>query len=341
MLAVGAIVIVLLAGGIFFVMKKDATPPPPPKKIGITEYILQMRPVVDGFIAGMEEQGYREGIDVVYVREPVAEGDVKKLTAINDTYIDQNVDLIFAVTSVSAKSALAETTAKERTDIPIVFSHANQVVEQKLVNSFKSSGNNMTGVAVNFAEVTERKLEFLKKINPDIKKIAVFDAAVTDPAGRAVMIEVEKAAPKFDLTVVKYPIKNDAGPASIEEAKATMSKMKSGDFDAYFHLPGNVVNQHEFILLGIDMTKRLKIPSVWHAESDVESGGLFSYGHDLTAMGKQTAVIISKVLKGTLPTDIPIEFPQKNSLTINKKVAQELGVTIPPQILSITDKVIE
>ena len=334
-----AIALVIVAGvaGYMKFGGQSALSPVEPKKVGIAEYVKQSQPVTEGFLEAMKAMGYKEGRDVVYVREEPANGDEAKLKTIIDGYLADNVDLIFAVTSVSARVALAETKAQGKTNIPVVYAHANQVVEQKLAQSFRSSGNNMTGVVLNFTEITEKKLEFLKKINPNIKKVAVFDAAVTDPAGRSVMVELEKAAPKFGLTVVKYALKKGPGAESIQEAKDVIAKMKPGEFDAYIHLPGNVVSQEEFIKVAIDMTKSLKVLSAWLVNSDAEKGGLLAYGHDLEEMGKQSAVYVDKVFKGTLPTDIPIEFPQKNSLAVNLKTAREIGVTIPPDLLSIAD----
>ena len=58
-------------------------------------------------------------------------------------------------------------------------------------------------------------------------------------------------------------------------------------------------------------------------------------------MGIQTAVMVDKVLKGKLPTDIPVELPNKNSLIINAKTAEEAGIKIPPSLLQIADRVIK
>ncbi|MGB8176451.1 MAG: ABC transporter substrate binding protein, partial [Pseudolabrys sp.] len=73
----------------------------------------------------------------------------------------------------------------------------------------------------------------------------------------------------------------------------------------------------------------------------VEAGGLLSYGPVLASMWRQSGVIVTKVLKGAKPTDLPIEQPTKFELLVNAKTAQSLGLTIPPNLLLRADAVIE
>lgn len=308
--------------------------------IGILRYIKQVDKVEEGFYQGMKDLGYIEGQNVHYVVTPYGESPAK-MQGLAQGLIDQNVDLIVAITSVAAGGAKKATEASNRTDLPIVFTHSNQPDKQGHIQSFQSSGNNLTGVAINYEVVTEKKLEFLKRIDPSIKRIGTLDADFTDPAGKLILEALKNGASKFGVEIVPYKVKNDVGPKATQEIAGIASSINSGDIDAFFHLAGPVSNPAENVQLIIDMAKRLKIPAVYLVDTQVEQGGLFSYAHDMVSMGKQTSVIVDKVLRGTKPTDIPTEYPNKNGLVFNLKTAQEIGITIPESLLSIADRIIK
>ena len=84
-----------------------------------------------------------------------------------------------------------------------------------------------------------------------------------------------------------------------------------------------------------------KLPTVSTFREAVATGGLVSYGINPSADWRRAAEYVDKILKGTKPGDLPIEFPTKLELVINRKTAAALGLTIPTSILARADELIE
>ena len=140
--------------------QKDNTPEPAasPKRIAVVQYITESDPSFEGLKKGLADLGYVEGRDVVYEYQ-VANADQKKVLEIAKAVVAQNVDLIYAITFPSTQAVFNAMKEAGRSDIPVVFAQANNPLEGGIIKSYKSSGNNFTGVMADFASLTPKKLE--------------------------------------------------------------------------------------------------------------------------------------------------------------------------------------
>jgi putative tryptophan/tyrosine transport system substrate-binding protein len=101
--------------------------------------------------------------------------------------------------------------------------------------------------------------------------------------------------------------------------------------------PENVVNQK----LIIELTEKNRLPAIYPYKMFVQAGGLMSYGIDVGDQGRRLADVVSEILKGARPGEIPISQPTKFELIINLKTAKALGLTVPATMLVAADQVIE
>ena len=95
------------------------------------------------------------------------------------------------------------------------------------------------------------------------------------------------------------------------------------------------------IPLVVELTSKNRLPSIYHGQEYVTLGGLMSYGPDDTERFRRAAVIVDKILKGVKPADLPVEQPTDFEFTINLKTAKQIGLTIPPNVLTRADRVIK
>ena len=311
----------------------DTTTPQKMYVIGILYYPQQTDAVI-GFKQSMEKLGYKAGVNVRYDMAKVSVGPtmIDEFTAAVDRMIDAREDMIYATFENETAIALAET-KKYGSDMPIVFlTRFHDPVEYGLIDSYKSSGNNATGIATNVSETIGRTLGFLKEIRPNLKKLGVFgDGFMVGDIGGAYLIELRKQAPKFGMTLVEY--KTSAPPPEVEaEFQRIAASIKPGDIDGLFHIAGHYIGPQE--ALENDLAIRLKIPMSAPNE-DLPNGGMFSYSDLASAAGEQAAVLADKIFKGAKPSDIPVEFNAKSELTLVLGRARAAGITFPDSMLFI------
>ena len=90
----------------------------------------------------------------------------------------------------------------------------------------------------------------------------------------------------------------------------------------------------------VDLVAKHRLPAIYEASDWIEYGGLMSYSADRKFQFRRAADFVDKILKGTNPADIPVERPTKTEFVINLKAAEQIGLTIPPNVLARADKVI-
>lgn len=300
-------------------------------------YQRQHIPGAEGFKDGLREMGYTNIAfeDVELIAGPNLLAETEEVTK---RFVGENVDLIFTGLELNAISAL-KATKEMNSDIPIVYlANFHDPVTYGLAESFTSSGNNATGVALNIVEVIQKQLGFLREINPDIKKIGVFSEGFMLPfLGDEFYTELKTQALRLGFEIVEYKTAV-APPEAEKEWYKVAAKIKPGDIDAIYHIAGHYFEglDHAQESEESKLANRLEIPMVAPLE-DLPNGGHFGYSSDFGAAGKQAAIMADKIFRGAKPSDIPLEFTSKNILMIYLDRAQQAGIMFPDSMLSIAD----
>jgi putative ABC transport system substrate-binding protein len=236
------------------------------------------------------------------------------------------------------REVVKETKAANRDDLPVVFTNGVTVVEDGVVASHQSSGNNTTGLIPDDTAISVKKLEFLKQINPAAKRVGVFISPNPVSAKEKTLAALESEGQRLGLSVVRYEIPVDSATRTADAgARQVTGAIKHGDIDAIMTIPDPVITTPTINSILADLGKREKIPTML---LNIVDNGLLAYNLDLVASGKQAAVMVDKIFNGTAPKDIPIEFPEKNVLIIDLRTASDIGVTIPDSLIRIADQVI-
>jgi len=282
---------------------------------------------VEGFKEGMKALGYVEGKHIAY-RIRNAKLDRELLRRFAGEFVQEKVDLIFTATYLGASMAKEATAAA---GIPVVFGPAGDPVETGLVQSIAASGNNLTGVSTLSLELTAKRLEMLTRLAPKAGRVAmVFNPE--DRFSQDVVKQTVRAAQKLQLSLVECHGRTAA------EMGRNLESLLPGRADAVFAIPDVLVNNQVESLSAIARSRRT--PYVVHIRTLAERGALASYGIDTYQIGRQAARLADKILNGTRPSEIPIETPRKLELVINVRVANEIGLTVPYELLREADAIL-
>jgi putative tryptophan/tyrosine transport system substrate-binding protein len=214
---------------------------------------------------------------------------------------------------------------------PTIFVQVSDPVGAGVVQSLARPGGNLTGFT-NFDLSTAGKwLELLKRLAPNITRVAYLFNPNTAPLLYAKAVET--AAPLLSVKSIPAAVHNAVG---IERA---LEQVAGESDSALLVLPDlfNATNRQSIIALAA----RHRLPAVYPFRYFVTSGGLMSYGTELLDTYRQAASYVDRILKGERPSDLAVQQPTKFELVINLKTARTLGLTVPNTLLVAADELIE
>ena len=274
------------------------------------------------FTERLGELGWIEGRNVA-IEYHWSEGRPERVAEIAAELVQKKVHVI--VTYGGAVATLKQAT----TSIPIVLI-AYDPVGSGLVASLSRPGGNVTGLSMQGPESAGKRLELLRQLVPSLRRLAILFPADYSAAGLE-KDNVQTMARNLGLEVEPH-----GTPTRRAEDIAPVFDALKGKADALYVI-SHIYNGARIAALALNM----RLPTTFEHATPVRAGGLMSYGPDGTHLYRRAADFVDKILRGAKPGELPIEQPTKFNLAINLKTAEALGLSVPPELLTIADEVIE
>jgi putative ABC transport system substrate-binding protein len=255
-----------------------------------------------------------------------AEGRDDRAGEIAGEFVRRKVDVIVTAGTTNILAAKQATSA-----IPIVFCAAGETVANGLVASLARPGGNVTGLSVQAPDLVGKRLGILRDVIPSLRRLAIMGKA-GNPTSALQFAEAEEAAGTLGLDIIRAEIRTveDFGPAFEALKDRADAVFVTGD-------PLMVTNRIRVATLSLGA----RLPTAHNAREFVESGGLMSYGPNISDLYRRAGDYIDKILRGAKPADIPVEQPTKFELVINLATAKALGLKLTEAFLLRADEVIE
>jgi putative ABC transport system substrate-binding protein len=222
--------------------------------------------------------------------------------------------------------------AREMPNSPIVFVTVSDPIGSGFAVSLARPGGNITGFTVDDSALGGKWVELLMQIAPGVAHVVLLFNP-TGPPLQFFMPSIQAAASssKVDVRVAAVSSKDE-----IEGVIAAQARDPGGGLIV---MP-NAFNTTNRGLI-IELANRYRVPAIYFSAYGAQSGGLIGYGSDYAEQARQAAVYVDRILKGTKPTDLPVQAPTKFELVINLKTAKALDLQPSANLLALADEVIE
>jgi putative tryptophan/tyrosine transport system substrate-binding protein len=276
------------------------------------------------WLSGLREKGWIEGKNLLVEYRFAPD----RLPALAAELVALTPDLIIATSPEAARALKLATTT-----IPIVFVAIADPVSLGLVQSMSHPGGNMTGLATLVpGGFVGKQIEILRELVPGASKIAL----LVNPDNPIHRLTLAEEIPRTARNLgVELPTVEATKAEELDVAFASAVAQRAyamvifGDLLTVFQAPQVVA-----------LAAKYHLPAIYFFRQFAK-GGLVVYGPELPDIFRRAGGYVDKILKGTKPSDLPVEQPTKFELVINMKTAKALGLTVPPSLLVRADEVIE
>ena len=276
-------------------------------------------------VEGLAKRGYKLGENLTYEARGAA-GKIPQMSNLMQELKAANVDVVVTVGYPSVAAAKAS-------GVPtVIASGSGDPVVTGLIESFAHPGGNVTGIADDAAALSTKRLGLLKAVSPQLRRVAMLwnrdDRGMTQRYDASA-----KAAQELGVTVQPLGVRE---PDDFNEAFAAMNR----------EMPDAILMVTDSLTLlnrkrVFDFALEHKVPAIYEQDFMARDGGLMSYGADARESFDRAADLASRIFKGAKPADLPVEIPTRYLFVNNLKTAKAMNFTVPNNVLSLADEVIE
>jgi putative ABC transport system substrate-binding protein len=277
------------------------------------------------FMQGLQELGWAVGrnMRIDYRWSP---GDVARLRKDATELVALHPEVILA--GVGGTVAVLHQLTRT---VPVVMTQSIDPVGNGFVDSLARPGGNITGFIQFEYSLAGKWMELLKEVAPGVTRVGVMREPGAAAIGQWTMIQAVAQSLGAELRPIDL---RDA--SEIERAVTAFARSPNG---------GLIVVVSAASLIHRELIVRLaaqhRLPAVYAYRIFVTSGGLITYGPDVSSSWRRAAGYVDRILKGEKPADLPVQIPTKYELVVNLRTAKTLGLELPPSVLARADEVIE
>ena len=282
-------------------------------RIGISQFITHqsLDATREGVVDELAKQGYVEGKNIEIDLQN-AQGEQRNLKTISQQLAESS-DVVLAIATPSAQS-LANTTQTT----PVIFSAVTDPVSAKLVESREHPGGNVTGTSDQSSDAISTQINLIKKVLPKAKTIGILYTQ-SEPNSVVQKDEAKRLLEEKGFTVVEKTILDSNNVKAAAESLMT-------EVDMVFVPTDNIISSTMETVKQVSI--KHKVPVFGGSTEMIAVGGLYNYGTNYEELGRQTARMLIRVLKGEKPENIAVELPEKLELHTNQEMADALGIDI-------------
>ena len=282
-------------------------------RIGISQFITHqsLDATREGFVDELGKQGYVEG-ENIEIDLQNAQGEQRNLKTISQQLAESS-DVVLAIATPSAQS-LANTTQTT----PVIFSAVTDPVSAKLVESREHPGGNVTGTSDQSSDAISTQINLIKEVLPKAKTIGILYTQ-SEPNSVVQKDEAKRLLEEKGFTVVEKTILDS------NNVKAAAESLMA-EVDMVFVPTDNIISSTMETVKQVSI--KYKVPVFGGSTEMIAVGGLYNYGTNYEELGRQTARMLIRVLKGEKPENIAVELPEKLELHTNQEIADALGIDI-------------
>ncbi|AEL09947.1 ABC transporter substrate-binding protein [Streptococcus pseudopneumoniae] len=282
-------------------------------RIGISQFITHqsLDATREGFVDELAKQGYVEGKNIEIDLQN-AQGEQRNLKTISQQLAESS-DVVLAIATPSAQS-LANTTQTT----PVIFSAVTDPVSAKLVESREHPGGNVTGTSDQSSDAISTQINLINKVLPKAKTIGILYTQ-SEPNSVVQKDEAKRLLEEKGFTVVEKTILDS------NNVKAAAESLMA-EVDMVFVPTDNIISSTMETVKQVSI--KHKVPVFGGSTEMIAVGGLYNYGTNYEELGRQTARMLVRVLKGEKPENIAVELPEKLELHTNQEMADALGIDI-------------
>jgi putative ABC transport system substrate-binding protein len=282
---------------------------------------------VAAFRDGLKKLGWAQGRNIL-VDTRWAGANTKTINRFAKELVALRPDLILSNSTPTTLALLQQT----RT-IPIIFAVVSDPIGSGFVANFARPGGNVSGLTSIEPTMAGKWVELLKQVAPRVARVAILFNPTTATYAEYFLTPFKSAAAFYGVEAIIAPVqdRSELEPVFAAQARAPNSGLAV--------MTDSFTSVHRGEITSLAAQYRL--PAIYPYRFFVKIGGLLSYGNDLVDNFRRAAAYADRILKGSKPSELPVQAPVKFEMAINLKTARALGLAVPPSLIARADEVIE